>query len=281
MYILMFWWLYLSNLNQMQNNPCKTWSYQNVTTELRCYKMAFCFILFTASSPLDKSRQSPGTHTCQLCQGLVLAENHNKTRESISPGVMAVEWGINLDLECWEFWVRAAFSQAPLWLTFIRCNKHQHATDAVETLQSINLPVVAHAIHLHQWQPLLVCLLENIGLSWDDVSESPNGPIWINLQISAAGRRLELCTPHYGWGHVVFSYLGQIKMISAWRLRWFFEQRGDWKRWHRCDIRAPLCSFVNSRPSGCFASQIRSKLAMSGFIKQHARLVYPREAFLL
>lgn len=164
------------------------------------YKMAFCFILFTASSPPDKSRQSPGTHRCQLCQGLVLAENHSKTRASISPGVMAVEWGINLDLECWEFWVMAVFSQAPLWLTFIRRNKHQHATDAVETLQSINLPVVAHAIHLHQWQLLLVCLLENIGLSWDDVSDSPNGPIWINLQISAAGRRLELCTPHYGWG---------------------------------------------------------------------------------
>lgn len=176
--------------------------------------MHFCFILFTAFFPPDKSCQSPGTHTCQLCQGLVLAENHGKTKESISPGVMAVEWGINLDLECWLFWVMAAFSQAPLCHTFTGCNTHQHATDAVETLQSIVLPVVAHVIRLRRGQLLLlVLLLENIGLSWADMSDSPKGPIWINLQISAAGRRLELCTPHYGRGHVVFSYLGRIKMI--------------------------------------------------------------------
>ncbi len=105
------------NLNQLQNNKHKNlhniWLYVAVTTDNREAKMYFCFILFTAFFPPDKSHQPPGTHTCQLCQGHVLAENHGKTKESISPSVMAMEWGINLDLECWVFWVMAAFSQAP------------------------------------------------------------------------------------------------------------------------------------------------------------------------
>jgi len=108
--------------------------------------MPFCFILFTALYPTDKSCQSPGTHAWQLCQGLVLAENHGKTRETISPGVMAVEWGINLD-----FGVLGVLGDSSVQPRPPR--KQQHATDAVETLQSISSPVVVWVIHLHQSLP--------------------------------------------------------------------------------------------------------------------------------
>jgi len=114
------------SLSQMQNNKhaSQPMKHLNVTTDLRCYKMPFCFILFTALYPPDKSCQSPGTHAWQLCQGLVLAENHGKTRETISPGVMAVEWGINLD-----FGVLGVLGDSSVQPRPPR--KQQHATDAV------------------------------------------------------------------------------------------------------------------------------------------------------
>lgn len=139
----------------MPANPWNTWLFQNVTTDLRCYKMPFCFILFTAFSPPDKRRQSPGTHTVHdSCARGWFWQRTMAKQERV---LVLVSWqwsgGSISILDCWEFWVMAVFSQAPLWLTFNGCNKHQHATDAVETLQSISLPVVVRVIHLHQSLP--------------------------------------------------------------------------------------------------------------------------------
>lgn len=58
----------------------------------------------------------------------------------MNPDVIAMELEIHLDLERWVLGVIAASDETPSHPhTFPGCNKHKHATDAVETLAIYHL----------------------------------------------------------------------------------------------------------------------------------------------
>lgn len=186
-----------------------------------------CFILFTALSPPDCHHSSLGTRAWQLCQGHVLAENHAKTRDDISPGVIAVELEIHLDLERWVLRVTPTHPH-----TLIGCNKHKHTTDAVA-----NLAIYHLAYSAAQHPPICSKLgsAKSTCLSrWPRLNSFAHFCCW---EIEALHTLLWL-----GQCHVKLSAFESERFYSG---DWGdFELREDWMQWHRSDIRAVPCSFV-------------------------------------